>query len=71
MQDNEFGSIWVGLEINWFSPKKQVSASTWVPSKVVASFFNQDVVLTLKLPFIKRKLVFQEIMSEKSCSNVI
>lgn len=39
-----FWSIWVGLEICWFSPLEQVTASIWVPSEVVEYFLYQDHV---------------------------
>lgn len=39
-----FWSIWVGLEICWFSPLEQVTASIWVSSEVVEYFLYQDHV---------------------------
>lgn len=63
-------SFKVGLEISWFSPISFKNVSIWVPYEVVQSFLHQDDALTLQSPAIKRKLELQEVISDRSCSNL-
>ena len=58
MQEVEVGRRWVGSDMSWWKPCKDVRASRRAPSTVVLSFFHQEEDLALKSPriIVKREL---------------
>ena len=58
IQDVEVGTRWVGSDMSWWKPCKDVRASRCAPSTVVLSFFHQEEDLALKSPriIVKREL---------------
>ena len=60
MQDEDWGSRWVGCDISWWNPCTLVTDSGCVPSVVVLSLVYQTEDLTLKLPkIIVNKLLLE------------
>ena len=55
MHEDKFGKVCVGSRIGWLKPWNEVIASTWLPSFVVRSFFNQEDDQTLKSPITNIK----------------
>ena len=58
IQEVEVGRRWVGSDMSWWKPCKDVRASRRAPSTVVLSFFHQEEDLALKSPriIVKREL---------------
>ena len=52
IQEVEVGRRWVGSDMSWWKPCKDVRASRHAPSTVVFSFFHQEEDLALKSPRI-------------------
>ena len=49
VQEVEVGRRWVGSDMSWWKPCKDVRASRCAPSTVVLSFFHQEEYLALNL----------------------
>ena len=64
MQEVEVGRRWVGSDMSWWKPCKDVRVSRHAPSTVVLSFFHQKEDLALKSPriIVKREELYDAVV---------